>query len=76
MRDVGPGHTGDRARELGGLAARAALGTGRGPEQLVGPQAMLWLLYQRRDTPEGVAATTGVGLRGKWAEEAGRLLKV
>ena len=70
-----PGRTGDRARKLGELVARAALEAGRGPEQLLGPQAMLRLLYQRPETPEGVAATTGVGLRGKWAEEAGRLLK-
>ena len=61
-----PGGTGDKARALRELVAKPALEEGRSPEELVSPQAMLRLLYQRPQTGEGLAATTGVGLRGKW----------
>ena len=70
-----PGGTGNLARALSEIVAKAAQEEERTPEELMGPEAMLRLLYQRPESPEGVAATTGVGLRGKWAEAAGRILK-
>lgn len=75
QRGTIPGGSGEKARTLRELVATAALEEGRSPEELVSPLAMLRLLYRRPETGEGVAATTGAGLRGKWVSAAGEMLR-
>jgi DNA helicase-2/ATP-dependent DNA helicase PcrA len=69
-----PGETGERARALAAVIEDAAQALGRTKEQLVGPSAVMRLLDQRPATAEDVIATTGVGLRGAWAQAAAAVL--
>jgi DNA helicase II / ATP-dependent DNA helicase PcrA len=70
-----PGGTGQRARALASVVHDAAQEADLSPEELVGLSARLRLLDQRPGTADGVAATAGVGLRGRWAEAAVEALK-
>lgn len=71
-----PGAVGERARALATVIDEAALEVGSAGNELVSPTAMLRLLHQRPATAEAVATTTGVGLRGRWAEAAAEVLRV
>jgi DNA helicase-2/ATP-dependent DNA helicase PcrA len=65
-----PGDVGERARALVTVAKQAADDSGSDSDRLLGPGALMRLLDQRPLTADGVAATSGVGLRGEWAQKA------
>jgi DNA helicase-2/ATP-dependent DNA helicase PcrA len=69
-----PGTTGQRARALASVVNAAARDSRMASDQLVGPNAMLRLLDQRPGTADGVAATSGVKLCGRWAQDAAQVL--
>ena len=70
-----PGEVGKLAREIRDVVDDAANELGVSVDKLVSPNAMLRLLDQRPATAGGVATTTGVGLRGPWAEAAAKILR-
>jgi hypothetical protein len=70
-----PGAVGQRARALVALIRDAARDSGQPAEGLVSPNAMLRLLDRRPSTARAVAETTGVGLRGRWAQAAAEILR-
>ena len=71
-----PGAIGERARALARVIDEAALEAGLDSNESVSPTAILRLLDQRPVSAEAVAATTGVGLRGHWADAAAEILRV
>ena len=69
-----PGQTGEMARALAGVINSAANESALPSDELVTDAGMLRLLDQRPDSGDGVAATPGVGLRGRWAQAAADVL--
>jgi DNA helicase-2/ATP-dependent DNA helicase PcrA len=69
-----PGQTGEMARALAGVVNGAASEGGPPSDELVTAAGMLRLLDQRPDSGAAVAATPGVGLRGRWAQAAADIL--
>ncbi len=62
------------ARALAGVINGAASESALPSDELVTEAGMLRLLDQRPDSGDGVAATPGVGLRGRWAQAAADVL--
>ena len=62
------------ARALAGVVNDAASESSVPSFELVTDAGMLRLLDQRPDSGDGVAATPGVGLRGRWAQAAADVL--
>jgi DNA helicase-2/ATP-dependent DNA helicase PcrA len=70
-----PGDLGRRARAVVQIATDAAKETGSDPEKLVTRDGLLRLLDKRPDAGDGVAATLGVQLSGRWAARTAAVLR-
>ncbi|HUC16008.1 MAG TPA: ATP-dependent helicase [Acidimicrobiales bacterium] len=69
-----PGQTGEMARAIAGVVNGAASESGLPSDELVTAAGMLRLLDQKPGSGDGVAATPGVALRGRWAQAAADVL--
>ncbi|HET6965613.1 MAG TPA: ATP-dependent helicase [Acidimicrobiales bacterium] len=69
-----PGQLGVRARALEKTVGEAAAARGLAVDKLVTASGFMRLLYQRPHSADGVAATSGVSLSGRWAQAAADVL--
>ncbi len=69
-----PGPSGERARALVALAARAAEAAGCPLDRVLTDNGLLRLLAHRPTTAGAVEGTAGVGLSGDWAQQAAQVL--